>query len=65
MKDYIFILMAFGGFFMMFYGIEFCENLMQMQVFASIGAAMFGLSVPVYLMLDMYEEEKKKKKEED
>lgn len=64
MKDYLLMLMAFGGFFMIFYGIEFCEDLMQMQIFASIGVAMFGLSVPVYLELDMYEEKKKKEKEE-
>lgn len=65
MKDYIFILLAVGGYFVMFFGIELTENLMQKQILASIGTAMFGLSFPLHLMLDMYEEEKKKKKEED
>lgn len=65
MKDYMFILLVVGGFFMMFFEIELTEDLMQKQIIASIGAMMFGLSFPLYLMLDMYEEKKKKEKEED
>lgn len=65
MKDYVFILLVVGGFFMMFFGIELTEDLMQKQIIASIGVMMFGLSFPLDLMLDMYEEKKKKEKEKD
>lgn len=65
MKDYLFMLMGIGGFFVIFFGIELSEDVILKQIFASIGYAMIAFSFVLYLTLDMYEEEKKKKKEEN
>lgn len=65
MKDYLLMLMAFGGFFIVFFIVEFCEKTTLSQLFVGLGIMMMFLPIPIDLMLDMYEEEKKKKKEED
>lgn len=64
MKDYLLMLMAFGGFFIVFFIVEFCEKTTLSQVFLGIGTMMMWLPIPIDLMLDMHEEEKKRKKEE-
>ena len=65
MKDYLLILMGFGGFVIIFFIVEFCEKTTSSQVFFEIGTMMMFLPIPIDLMLDMYEEKKKKEKEED
>ena len=66
MKDYLFMLMGFGSFFVIFFGIELNkDNVMLQQIFAVIGYAIFAFSFVLDCTLDMYEEKKKKKKEED
>lgn len=54
------MLMTFGGFFIIFFIIEFCEKTTLSQVFLGIGTMMMCLPIPIDLILDMYEEKKKK-----
>lgn len=54
------MLIAFGGFFIVFFIVEFCEKTTLSQVFLGIGTMMMWLPIPIDLMLDIYEEKKKK-----
>lgn len=60
MKDYLLMLMCFGGFFIVFFIVEFCEKTTLSQVFLGIGSIMMWLPIPIDLMLDIHEEKKKK-----
>lgn len=55
------MLMGFGGFFIVFFIVEFCEKTTLNQVFLGIGTMMMFLPIPIDLMLDMHEEKKKEK----